>query len=175
MVSSTDFDTNVADAAAALRRFADAPTAHLIDGRSVASETGETFDDHSPVDGTLLGRVASGGAADVDAAAAAAAAAYRSWSRTPGPERKAVLHRIADGIERRAREIALVESIDTGQAIRFMSSAAVRGQPTFGTSPIRPLPQRTGGRYRRRPTSTTPPDGPSGRSGSSPRGTHRSC
>ena len=42
-----------------------------------------------------------------------------------------LLHRIADAIEARAEEIALLESLDTGQPIRFMSQAAKRGAENF--------------------------------------------
>lgn len=131
MADDTDLTTNTSEAMNHLARFSTAVTNHLIDGRSVPSADGETFDNYSPVDGMLLGRVAAGGPADIDAAAKAAAAAHGSWSRTPGVKRKAILHDVADLIEERARQIALVESIDTGQAIRFMSSAAVRGAANF--------------------------------------------
>ena len=58
--------------------------------------------------------------------------AFRTgWSRTTGEERKKILHRIADAIEARADEIALVECIDTGQPIRYMSKAALRGAENF--------------------------------------------
>ena len=46
-------------------------------------------------------------------------------------ERKAILHRIADGIVARSEEIALCECWDTGQALRFMSKAALRGAENF--------------------------------------------
>jgi 5-carboxymethyl-2-hydroxymuconic-semialdehyde dehydrogenase len=49
----------------------------------------------------------------------------------PGDRRKALLHRIADAIEARAEEIALLECWDTGQAYRFMSKAALRGAENF--------------------------------------------
>ena len=48
-----------------------------------------------------------------------------------GVARRQLLHRIADAVEARAEEISLVESVDTGQAIRFMSKAAVRGAENF--------------------------------------------
>ena len=57
-------------------------------------------------------------AADIDAAARAAADAFEEWSRTPGKERKRILHRVADLIVEHRDEIATVECIDTGQAIR---------------------------------------------------------
>lgn len=48
-----------------------------------------------------------------------------------GGQRKAILHRIADGIEARAEEIALCECRDTGQAWRFTSKATLRGAENF--------------------------------------------
>ena len=50
----------------------------------------------------------------------------------PGKERKRILHRVADLIVEHRDEIATVECIDTGQAIRFMSEAALRGAETSG-------------------------------------------
>ena len=46
----------------------------------------------SPVDGRPLGTIASASAADIDAAAQAAGDAFEEWSRTPGKERKRILH-----------------------------------------------------------------------------------
>ncbi len=131
MATETDLQSNVEQASTHLARFSGSQTLHLIDGEARHSVDGASFENHSPVDGMLLGTIAAGGAADIDAAAKAAAAAFSGWSRTPGAKRKAILHDVADLIEERAREIALVESIDTGQAIRFMSSAAVRGAANF--------------------------------------------
>jgi len=72
------------------------------------------FDTLNPVDLTPLARVARGGAAVIDRAA-----------------RRKILHRIADAIEERAEEIAFLECLDTGQALRFMSKAALRGAENF--------------------------------------------
>ena len=44
----------------------------------------------------------------------AASEAFDEWKNISGKERKKLLHKIADGIEDRAREIALVESYDSG-------------------------------------------------------------
>ncbi len=49
----------------------------------------------------------------------------------PGAERKKLLNHFADKIVERAEEIALVESMDCGQAIRFMKQAAIRGAANF--------------------------------------------
>ena len=97
----------------------------------MAALDGETFETISPIDLKPLARVARGKAADIAAAAAAAKAAFPAWRALDGDKRKALLHRIADAIEARADEIALVEVMDTGQAIRFMAKAALRGAENF--------------------------------------------
>ena len=131
MAGPSTFDENLELARVHLAPFANEPTHHLIGGEHRPSESGETFVNHSPVDGMRLGDVASGDRADVDAAARAASDAFVAWRSTPGRRRRQILHDIADLIVERADQIAVVESVDTGQAIRFMSSAAVRGAENF--------------------------------------------
>ena len=114
-----------------LARFAATPTLHLIGGVPTASVSSETFANASPIDGRHLGDVAAGAAADIEAAAAVARNAFEEWSTTSGEQRKRILHAVADRIVARAHEIAVVESVDTGQAMRFMSSAAMRGAENF--------------------------------------------
>jgi 5-carboxymethyl-2-hydroxymuconic-semialdehyde dehydrogenase len=114
-----------------LRRFRDSTLLHFVDGRSRASESGESFENSTPIDNAPIGAVAAGGAADIDIAARAAHEAFPAWRDLPGRRRRKVLHDIADAIEARAEEIALVESVDTGQPIRFMAAAAKRGAENF--------------------------------------------
>ena len=102
-----------------------------IAGQDVPAQSGASFDNHSPVDESFICTVARSGAADIDAATQAARAAFPGWRDFPAAERKKVLHRIADGIVARAEEIALAECWDTGQALRFMSKAALRGAENF--------------------------------------------
>lgn len=104
---------------------------HFIGGQWVDSHGGATFDTHSPVDNTFLAKIASGDAQDIDRAAKAAHEAFQTWREVGGQERKKILHRVADLIEKRSQEIAVLESTDTGQAIRFMKSAATRGAENF--------------------------------------------
>lgn len=125
------FEENVAATEANLRRFAEKPLLHFIDGMPAASITGATFENASPIDGSHLGSVAAGDAADIDAAARAAEEAFAEWSQTPGAERQKVLHAVADNITERAHEIAVTECVDTGQTMRFMSHAALRGAANF--------------------------------------------
>jgi aldehyde dehydrogenase (NAD+) len=84
--------------------------------RAGAGETVATLD---PSTAAPLAEVAEAGAADVDAAVAAARHAYESvWRDLPGRERAKHLFRIARAIQERARELAVLESLDNGKPIR---------------------------------------------------------
>jgi 5-carboxymethyl-2-hydroxymuconic-semialdehyde dehydrogenase len=112
-----------------LARFKKEVVPHRIGGEDIRSE--ETFNNIDPSDNSVLCQVASGGAAEIDRAARSAAEAFQVWKGVPGEKRRALLHKIADKIEARAEEIALVESVDSGQPIRYMSKAALRGAENF--------------------------------------------
>ena len=122
---------NVARAEQLLARFARDGVRHFIDGAPRAAASGRTFATQSPIDDRVLAEVAAGDAADVAAAADAAQRAFPAWRDVAGEKRRALLHAIADAIEARGEEIALLESLDTGQPIRFMSAAAKRGAENF--------------------------------------------
>ncbi|MCW3476962.1 5-carboxymethyl-2-hydroxymuconate semialdehyde dehydrogenase [Limobrevibacterium gyesilva] len=122
--------TNLAKAERYLARFRGSVVPHVIAGAHTTG-SGETFDNLLPVDNSHLCRVAAGTADDIDRAARAAQAAFAAWRRVPGDIRQDILHAIADRIESRAEEIALVESMDTGQPIRYMAKAAIRGAENF--------------------------------------------
>src|SRR5947209_3518360 len=104
---------------------------HMIDGKTVPSISGATFETKSPVDGAVLASVARGSAEDIDRAATAAASAFKSWRDMSAVMRRKLLHRAADAIEDRADDIAVLECIDTGQAHRFMAKAAIRAAENF--------------------------------------------
>lgn len=125
------FEENLKTAETHLERFRKNGVLNRINGESVAAISGETFESISPIDLKPLANVAKGGAADIDRATKAAKAAFPEWRAMGGKDRKKLLHNIADAIVARAEEIAFVESIDTGQAIRFMSKAALRGAENF--------------------------------------------
>jgi 5-carboxymethyl-2-hydroxymuconic-semialdehyde dehydrogenase len=129
--TDTPLDRNLARLETLLDRLRAEGLAHLIDGARSSSVSGETFENRSPVDCTKICDVASGSADDVDRAAQAAARAFASWRDLAPERRRAALHAIADGIERRADDIAVLESWDSGQAIRYMSKAALRGAENF--------------------------------------------
>ncbi|NIZ12552.1 5-carboxymethyl-2-hydroxymuconate semialdehyde dehydrogenase [Phaeobacter sp. HF9A] len=113
-----------------LARFRESGVANRIAGQDVAGSQG-VFQSISPVDRSVICDVALGAADDIDRAALAALDAFGAWRDMPALERKAILIRIAEGIEARAEEIALCECWDTGQAYRFMSKAALRGAENF--------------------------------------------
>ena len=124
-------ESNLAKAEALLRRFRAQPLGHFIAGRAQRGSSLELLDNLSPVDGQRLNQVVSGDEHDVHAAATAAEAALPAWRASTGEQRRAILHKVADAIEARREEIALVECMDTGQALRFMSGAALRGAENF--------------------------------------------
>ena len=90
-----------------------------IGGEFVAPRAGKYFDTVNPAREELLSRVALADAADVDRAVAAARAAYEgTWSKLKPAERGKYIYRIARLLAERAREFAIVESLDGGKPIR---------------------------------------------------------
>ncbi|MDE4175280.1 5-carboxymethyl-2-hydroxymuconate semialdehyde dehydrogenase [Phaeobacter sp. PT47_59] len=126
----SDLASNIEKLSGFLARFKDTGIQNRIAGQDVAG-SGGVFQSTSPVDKSVICDVARGTEADVDSAAAAAEAAFPAWRDMPATERRKILIRIADAIEARAEEIALCECWDTGQTLRFMSKAALRGAENF--------------------------------------------
>ncbi|MEU4225241.1 aldehyde dehydrogenase [Nonomuraea sp. NPDC026600] len=91
-------------------------TRHWIGGERVASPT--TFTDESPIDGRVLAEIARGGQAEAEAAVAAAAAAFPVWAATPRADRARLLRAVADGVEKRLDDLAIVETSDNGALLR---------------------------------------------------------
>ena len=88
----------------------------FIDGDFV--EAKESFKTINPADEEVLAEVALAGPEDVDRAVAAARRAFADWSALPGAERAKYLFRIARILQERAREFAVLESLDNGKPIR---------------------------------------------------------
>ncbi|MCJ9751426.1 5-carboxymethyl-2-hydroxymuconate semialdehyde dehydrogenase [Neorhizobium sp. BETTINA12A] len=127
----TNFEDNKKKAEAYLARFRTDGVLNHIAGEAVPALDRATFKTISPVDLQPLAQVAHGKAADVDRAAKAASGAFPAWAAMPGDARKALLHKIADAIVARAEEIAFIECMDTGQSLKFMAKAALRGAENF--------------------------------------------
>ena len=90
-----------------------------IDGESTDAEGGATFASIEPATGDVIARIADASAADVDRAVLAARTAYETTWRDLSPSaRGRHLFRIARLIQERAREFAVLESIDGGKPIR---------------------------------------------------------
>ena len=126
----TALDNNISKLNGYLERFCETGIRNRIAGKDVTGSEG-VFQTTSPVDKSLICDVAHGSVSDIDAAASAASDAFAMWRDMPALERKKILIRIAEGIEARAEEIALCECWDTGQTIKFMSKAALRGAENF--------------------------------------------
>ncbi|HEX7948986.1 MAG TPA: aldehyde dehydrogenase [Candidatus Limnocylindrales bacterium] len=91
----------------------------FIDGDFRDAAGGGRFTSENPGTGRPIAEVAQAGAADVEAAVAAArrAADDGRWSRLSPGDRKRILVRWADLIEADARQLGLIETIDTGKPI----------------------------------------------------------
>ena len=91
----------------------------FIHGEYTAAVSGDTFDCVSPVDGRVLGKVASCDQADADLAVKDARATFNSgvWSRKAPVERKEIMIRFAALLDQHAEELALLETLDMGKPI----------------------------------------------------------
>jgi len=91
----------------------------FIDGKFVPSKGGKRFETINPANEKVLSRVTQATSADVDRAVKAATEAYRkTWSKLTGAQRGKYLFRIARILQERAREFAVLESMDNGKPIR---------------------------------------------------------
>jgi aldehyde dehydrogenase (NAD+) len=91
---------------------------HFINGKFVAPRTSGYFSTVNPASEVPLAEIAQGEAADVDAAVKAAAAAQPKWASLKPSERAKFLFRIARRIQDRARELAVLETMDGGKPIK---------------------------------------------------------
>ncbi|MES2758270.1 MAG: aldehyde dehydrogenase [Pseudomonadota bacterium] len=99
----------------------------FINGQRFGAVSEQTFDNHSPIDGRLLAKVARGDVADIDAAVAAARAAFddRRWAGKSPAQRKRTLIKFADLVLKNTAELALLETLDMGKPIKYSQSVDV--------------------------------------------------
>jgi len=91
----------------------------FIGGKMVKPSSGKYFNTINPATEEVLASVPEANQADVDKAMKAARKAYEGpWSKMKAGERGKYLFRIARLIQERAREFAIIESMDGGKAIR---------------------------------------------------------
>ncbi len=91
----------------------------FIDGKFVTPKSGKYFPTINPANEKVLAKVAEANSTDVDTAVQAARSAYsKVWSKMPAGERGKYLFRIARILQERAREFAVLETLDNGKPIR---------------------------------------------------------
>ena len=91
----------------------------FIDGKWTAPRGGQYFETVNPATEETLARVAHAGDEDVDRAVRAARKAYdKYWRKMRPADRAKYIYRIARAISERARELAVLESMDGGKPIK---------------------------------------------------------
>jgi aldehyde dehydrogenase (NAD+) len=89
---------------------------HWIDGAFTAPEA--PFATRNPATGEVLAEVSQGSGASVEAAVAAAGRAQGAWARLPGAARARALYALARLVQKHARILAVLETLDNGKPIR---------------------------------------------------------
>lgn len=118
------------------RRDADIPAQlHLIDGNHVPASDGSVLDVISPINGKVITTIADGSADDVELATKAARRTFESgvWSNMPPAERKKILLRWADLVEKAALDLAVLGVRDNGTEIGM----AYKAEPLSAAGTIR--------------------------------------
>jgi aldehyde dehydrogenase (NAD+) len=95
------------------RRFA-----HFIGGVWKVPAEGSYFETSDPSTGEKIADIAQGSAADIDAAVKAARKALPGWQKLSGHERARYLYAMARQVQKHARRLAVLETIDNGKPIR---------------------------------------------------------
>jgi 4-(gamma-glutamylamino)butanal dehydrogenase len=98
----------------------DLPSTAYINGKFVKAKSAKTFETINPATGEVLTKVSACGAADVDYAVKKARQAFDAgvWSRMHPAERKSAMIQWVKLMRRHHRELAVMESIDSGKPIR---------------------------------------------------------
>jgi aminomuconate-semialdehyde/2-hydroxymuconate-6-semialdehyde dehydrogenase len=93
-----------------------------IDGRQVPARAGATLENWEPATGGVSGTLPDSDVADVARAVDAAQRAFPAWSSTPAPERSRMLHRLAEALRAREKELVHAESVDSGKPLALAAS-----------------------------------------------------
>lgn len=94
----------------------------FIDGEFVAPESGKYFETINPSNGKVLTNIANANKLDVDRAVDSARKAYKGWSELSGAQRGKFLFRIARIMQEKAKELALIETLNSGKSIKDSKS-----------------------------------------------------
>ena len=91
----------------------------FIGGKFVQPKKGKSFNTINPATEEVLSKIGYADKSDIDAAVKSARSAYlKVWSKMPAKERGKYLYRIARIMQERAREFAVVETLDNGKPNR---------------------------------------------------------
>ncbi len=90
----------------------------FIGGKFISPKSRSWFGTINPATEQKLADIACAGKADVDAAVCSAKTALPKWFRLSGSQRGKFLYRIARRIQERAREFAILETMDGGKPIK---------------------------------------------------------
>ena len=90
----------------------------FINGEFIKSDSKKYFKSINPATGEVIASIAEANKKDVDLAVVSARKAFKSWSKIEPKERAKYIFRIARMIQERAKEFAIIESIDGGKPIR---------------------------------------------------------
>jgi malonate-semialdehyde dehydrogenase (acetylating)/methylmalonate-semialdehyde dehydrogenase len=99
---------------------------HYLGGKVIAG-AGATGNVYNPATGELSGKVAMGGAAEVDAAVRAANAAWPAWAATPPLRRARVMFKFKENLERAAKRIAAAITAEHGKTLSDAEGEVQRG------------------------------------------------
>lgn len=98
---------------------------NFIGGEYCSAQSKLFIENIDPATGHVYSLIPRSEAADVEIAVQAARKAFPSWSRTTMEERSQILHKIADGIERRLTVLAAAESKDQGKPVWLAESVDI--------------------------------------------------
>ena len=103
------------------------PKQLFIDGKFVNALSGKTFPVYNPATGEILANVAEGDSADIDIAVAAARRAFDHgpWRKLSPSQRARLIYQLADKMEERLEDFALLESLDNGKPLAVARVADV--------------------------------------------------
>jgi len=104
---------------------------HYINGQWVDGARGECFETLDPSTNKVLSHSFRGHAEDIDRAAQAAHTAFQKWGRGKAKDRKKFLLKIASLIEKHGDELATVECLDAGQALKIVRAQIARTAENF--------------------------------------------
>lgn len=96
------------------------PKGLFIGGEWVKAQSGKTFTSINPSNGDQLGEAPLASEEDVDRAVAAAKGAFPAWAAMPITKRAEHLIKLADKIDEHADHLALMDAVDSGNAISGM-------------------------------------------------------